>query len=225
MKTIRFLAPLLLTLAAFAAEPSASDPITEAKAAHTAGLAQQKERNIDGAIASLEKATKLDPTKPEYFSALGIAIGEKMRTLTFVEQGMFAGKMRKAFAKSVELDANHLPGLIGLTRYYANAPAIAGGSLARAGEFAKRVQALNPFLGALELANIAEQSEDFAAALAHYDTAGQLQPKNAWPQVAAGKVLVKLGRKDDARVRFTAALAIDPQREAAKKALAELDAK
>lgn len=225
MKTIRILLPLFVGLAAFAAEPPSPESIAEAKISYAAGLAHQKEHRLPEAIASFEKATKLDPTKPDHFSALGIALSENMRTLTFVEQGMTAGKLRKAFAKSVELDPNHVSGLIGLARYYANAPAIAGGSLAKAGEFAKRVQALDPFLGALELANIAEQSEDFAAALAQYETAAQLRPKSAGLQVAAGKMLVKLGRQAEARARFEAALVLDPQRDAAKKALAELEKK
>lgn len=227
MKITSLLPSLLLALALHAAEtppPAPAPAVAEAKTAHELGLSLQKERKIPEAIAAFEKATTLDATKAEYFSALGIAISERMRELPFMEQGQYAGQFRKALAKSVELDPNHLPGLIGLARYYANAPEIAGGSLNKAKDYAQRVHALQPFLGSLELGTVAERGEDFAEALKHYDAASQLQPRNAAPHVFAGRMLAKLGRKDEARARLETALQIDPQREAAKKALADLTA-
>lgn len=196
----------------------------DAAAVHQLGLVRQRQQRATDAVALFEQATKLDATKPEYFSALGVAISQRMGDVTFMQQAMLSGKMKKAFAKSIELDPNHLDGLIGLTRFYSNAPEIAGGSLEKAAEFAERVKKINPFLGELELGTVAERREDFAAALTHYDAASQLKPDHANEHVLAGRMLAKLGRKDDARVRFETALKLDPKREAAKKALAALDA-
>jgi tetratricopeptide (TPR) repeat protein len=142
-----------------------------------------------------------------------------------MQQAALAGRLRKAFAKSVELDPQHVPGLIGLARYHASAPEIAGGSLAKAREFAQRVRKLHPALGELELGYIAEREEDFATALSHFEAALEQQPQSASAHLAAGRALVKLGRKDDARRHFEAARATGAQRDAATKALAELDAK
>jgi len=249
MKT-SLLITLLLTATAFAQSASSTTPtIEQAKAAlqkgdlagaealltplttgekpdaaacHQLGLVRQRQRRANDAIALHEQATKLDPAKPDYFSALGIAVGESMREATFAEQGMRAVKLKKAFARSVELDPNHVPGLIGLARFYAGAPEIAGGSLEKAAEYARRVATLNPYLGALELAQIAERTEDFATALGHYETALRLQPKNAGAHVSAGRMLAKLSRTAEARSRFETALQLDPAREAARKALADL---
>jgi Flp pilus assembly protein TadD len=202
--------------------PHATGEKPDAAACHQLGLVRQRQRRANEAVALHEQATKLEPTKPDYFSALGVAISESMREATFGEQAMRAVKMKKAFARSVELDANHVPGLIGLARFYAHAPEIAGGSLEQAADYARRVEKLHPFLGALELAVVAERADDFAGALGHYETALRLQPKSAGTLASAGRMLAKLGRTEDARNRFEAALQLDPAREAARKALADL---
>lgn len=184
-------------------------------------LAQKRSKE---AVEAAEAATKADATKPEYFSQLGVALSQRMGEVGFMQMAMMSGRMKAAFEKSVELDANHVSGLIGLTRFYSNAPEIAGGSSTKAAEFAQRVRALNPFLGEVELARLAERAEDFAGALAHYDAALALRPEAAGVQVNAGRMLVQLDRKDEARARFEAALKLNPAHDGAKRALAELGA-
>jgi len=195
----------------------------DAAAFHVLGQLRERQRNLKEAVAAYEQAAKLDATKPDYFSALGIALSQRMGEMNFMQQAMTAGKMKKAFEKSVELDPKHVAGLIGLARYYANAPEIAGGSLEKAKEFAGHVHALNPFLGETEYGNVAEKGDDFAGALAHFEAALQLKPDHAGLLNSCGRMLVKLGRKDEARARFTAALKLNPNLESAKQALAELD--
>jgi len=196
----------------------------DAAACHQLALVRQRQKRAAEAVALLEQATKIDPTKPDYFSALGIALSQRMDEVSFIQVPFLAAKMRKAFERSVALDPNHLTGLIGLARFYGNAPEIAGGSREKAEEYSQRVLKLNPFLGEIELGNIAEKADDFAGALTHFEAASQLQPKNAGMHTAAGRMLAKLGRKAEARERLQLALKLDPQRPAAKKALAELDA-
>lgn len=184
-------------------------------------LRLRQQRTAD-AVAALEKATTLDATKAEYFSQLGIAISAKMQGANFMVQATTAPKMKRAFEKSIALDPNHVAGLIGLARYYASAPEIAGGSLEKAKEFAERVQKIVPFLGESELGRIAERGEDYAGALAHYEAADKLKPAQAGTVFATGRMLAKLGKKDEARGRYEAALKLNPDFEPAKKALAEL---
>ena len=188
------------------------------------GQLRERQRNLREAVAAYEQATKLDATNPDYFSSLGIALSQRMGELSFIQQAMTAGKMKKAFEKSVALDPKHVSGLIGLCRYYTNAPEIAGGSLEKAKEFADQVHALVPFLGEMEYGNIAEKGEDYAAALGHYEAALKLNPDNAGLLNSCGRQLAKLGRKDEARARFEAALKLNPNLESAKKGLASLDA-
>lgn len=211
-----------LTAAETLLTPLTTADATDAAAFHQLALVRQRQRRAAEAVALLERATALDATQPDYFSALGSAISERMRDVPFMQQASLAGKLQKAFAQSVALDANHIPGLIGLARFYGSAPEIAGGSLEKARDYATRVRALHPFLGELELGTVAERAEDFAAALKHFDAASTLQPTSAGAHAAAGRMLVQLGRKDEARPRLQRALDLDPKRDSIRQALAAL---
>lgn len=210
------IAALILTTLAPAQTPDAA-------ALNQLSIERLKQKDAKAAVDYSEQATKADATKPEYFSQLGVALSQRMNEVNFMQMAMLAGKLRKAFEKSVALDPNHIAGLIGLARYYTNAPEIAGGSLEKAAEFAARVQQLNPYLGEVELGRVAEKGENYAAALTHYEAGAKLKPDNAGLQYACGQQLARLDRKDEARTRFTAALQLNPDFEAAKKALLELD--
>jgi Flp pilus assembly protein TadD len=202
--------------------PLTGESSADAAAFFQLGSLRLRQQRADDAATAYEKAAKLDPTKAEYFSQYVVALNMKMQGMDVMAQGALAVKMKKALEKSVALDPNHIPGLIGLARFYTNAPEIAGGSMEKAKEFAQRVHALNPLLGELELAIIAERDEDFATALRHVDAASKLQPTQAGPHATAGRMLAKLGRTDEARIRLQHALELDPKHEAARKALAAL---
>jgi len=203
--------------------PLTGDGATDAAPFHALGQLRERQQNLKEAVAAYEQAAKLDPTQAEYFSALGIALSQRMGEMNFMQQAMTAGKMKKAFEKSVALEPKHVAGLIGMARYYSNAPEIAGGSLEKARTYAERVKAIVPFLGEAEYGNIAEKGEDFGGALAHYESSLKLRPDNAGFLFSAGRMLAKLGRKDEARERFEAALKLSPNLEPAKRALADLD--
>ena len=213
-----------LPKAAALLEPLTGADTRDAAAFHLFSQVRLAQRNAPQAIALAEKATALDATKPEYFSQLGMALGQRIGEVSFMEQAMMSGKLRKAFAKAVELDPNNLSGLIGLARFYSSAPEIAGGSIEKAKEFAVRVERLDPFQGAIELGGVAEHDENYPEALEHYEAAAKLKPGQAWAQHQCGRMLAKLGRKDEARARFEAALKLNPSLAAAKEALARLDA-
>src|ERR1035437_1609288 len=213
-----------LAKAATLLEPLTGADARDAVAFHLLSQVRLAQRNASQAIKLAEKATALDATKPEYFSQLGMALGQRIGEVSFMEQALMSGKLRKAFAKAVELDPNNISGLVGLARFYASAPEIAGGSSEKAKEFALRVQRLDPFLGELELGGVAEHDENYAEALGHYEAAAKLKPGHAWTQTLCGRMLAKLDRKDGARARFEAALKLNPSLAAAKEALARLDA-
>jgi predicted Zn-dependent protease len=182
------------------------------------------QRRVKDAVDAAEAATQADPTKPEHFSQLGAALSMRMGEVGFMQLAMLSGKMKSAFEKSVELDPKHVPGLIGLARFYSSAPEIAGGNLRKAADFAERVKVLLPHAGEFELGRIAEKREEFATALAHYEASLAIRADSPNVQVSAGRMLVRLGRKDEARARFEVALQQNPNHSVAKKALAELDA-
>lgn len=207
-----------------ASTPAAAAPAPDAAALYQRSLESLQAKKIKEAIELAEQAVKADPTKADYYAHLGVAISSRMGEVNFMQAAALSGKLRKAFEKAVELDPKHVGGLIGLVRYYSNAPEIAGGSPAKAKEFAERVVAIDPLLGQVELGRLAEKAEDYAGALSHYDAAAKLKPDSSGMAFASGRMLVKLGKKDEARTRFEKALALKPDHEQAKKALADLDA-
>ena len=204
-------------------------PLTDANAKdapafHALGQLRERQQKFKDAVAAYEQAAKLDPTKAEYFAALGGALGQYMEELNFMQQAMLAGKLKQAFEKAVELDPQNIAGLIGLSRYYANVPEIAGGSVEKAKQFALRLQQSDPFLGEIELGNVLGHDEQYAEALAHYQAAAKLKPQNANAQNLCGRMLVKLERTGEARACFESALKLNPNLGSAKKALGELNA-
>lgn len=182
------------------------------------------QKNAAEAVLLAEKATKLDPSKSVYFSQLGVSLAQRMNEVGFLQKAGLSGKLKKAFIKAVELDPNDVSALIGLARFYSLAPEIAGGSSTKANELALRVQRINPFLGEMELGGIAAHDEDFTEALKHFEAAAQITPESAQAQNECGQMLLKLKRKEDARIRFEAALKVYPAFEAAQKGLAEATA-
>ena len=196
----------------------------DAVAFYTLGQLRERQSNLKEAVSAYEQASKIDATKPEYFSTLAVTLSKRMGEMNFMQQAMVAGKMKKAFEKSVELDPNHVKGLIGLVRYYVSAPEIAGGSTEKAAEFARRIRAIAPFQGEMELGMVASHDERYADALSHYEAAVKLNPAHGYVQYLCGQMLVKLDKKDEARTRFETALKLDPMIDAAKQALAQLDA-
>lgn len=214
------LALLVCTAPTFAQAPAV---LPDAAALNQRSIERGQQKNYKEAVELAEQATKADPTKPEYFSQLGIALSQRLNEVNFMQMPAISTKMRKAFEKSVELDPRHIPGLIGLARFYTNAPEIAGGNMEKAAEVATRLQKVNPLLGELELGRIAEKNEQPAEALAHFEAALQLKPGHISALLGAGRQLAQLGEKDEARARFEAALKINPESEAARKGLAALD--
>lgn len=204
--------------------PLAAGEKPDPAAVHQLSLVRLRQNKAAEAVTLAEQAVKLSPGTADYQASLGQALSRRIGEVGFMQQAMIAGRMRKAFEKAAELDPNHLGALIGLSRYYTNAPEIAGGSPAKAKEYAQRVRTLHPVLGETELGNIAEKEENFAAALTHYEALSALQPDHGWPHYLCGRTLAKLGRKDEARTRLEAALRHDPKMgETVQKALAELD--
>lgn len=205
-------------------EPLTGEGVQDAEAFHLLSNVRIAQKNTKAAVELAEKATILDSTQAAYFSQLGMALGIRMSEVGFMQQAMMAGKLKQAFSKAVELDPNDLGGLMGLVRYYLQAPAIAGGSLEKAKEYAMRVQRIDPFLGALELGNVADQGENYEEALRHFETASTLRPGNATVENRCGRLLARLGRKAEARARFEGVLKINSADESAKSGLAALDA-
>lgn len=175
------------------------------------------------AIEWADKAVAAQSDIAEFQSNLGMALGQRTSEVNFMQQAVLAVRMLSAFKKSVALDPEHIPGYVGLSRYYTNAPAIAGGGREPAERYAHELDQRNPQLATLELANIAEHFNDPAASYELYVKAAAADPRAGWIQEALGRLGEKLNRAADARAHYEKALALDPNRASAREALARLD--
>jgi predicted Zn-dependent protease len=183
----------------------------------------EQKRNKE-AVELAEHAAEAAPDRAELQSLLGRALGARIGELAFMQQGFVAPRMLRAFKRSVELDPNHVPGLIGLANYYLYSPAIAGGSYGKAEEYALQVEKLDAYNGAVVRAQIRERQEQWAEAALCYRAALVVQPKNPWLHAQLGAALAKAGQKADAKVAYEAALGISPDFAQAKEGLKALEA-
>lgn len=173
------------------------------------------------AVELMERVVAAQPDQAGLHSLLGQALSQRIGELAFMQQAFVAPKMLRAFKRSVELDAHHVPGLIGLANYYLYSPAIAGGSLEKAEEYALQVEKLDAFNGALVRAQIRERQEKWSEAAECLRKALAAQPANAWLQARLGGVLAKAGQPAEAKAAFAAALKLQPDQ---PEALAGLQA-
>jgi tetratricopeptide (TPR) repeat protein len=218
MKILHFLLPVFIGVVSVGAASSpTSDLISASREALQAGEAAR-------AVELAEQAVKSDSRSPDAHVQLGMAYSARIGQVNFMQQAMMAGRMRGAFEQAVALDPEHTDARIGLVRYYANAPAIAGGGRQKAEAEAELLRQRNPFLGLVELAFVAEKFEDWNVALGHYEKALALQPEHAGLHHRLGTILERLERRADARQHYARALALDSSRTNTREALERLGA-
>lgn len=177
------------------------------------------QHQTEEAIKLAEKAIKLDSKQARFHAQLGAAILAHMSEVTRIDQTSWANRMRKAYEKALELDANNLVALTGLSRYYWSTPPNNGGDLAKAQQFAERARKLDPFKGEMEFAAIAARKNDFKTALQHFETAAELNPTHVEAQISCGHLLTRLGRPREARERYENAVKVAPRSDLARTTL------
>ncbi len=204
------------------ATPLVDDPAAGADACALLAEVSLLEKNPAVAVKWAEKATTLAPDQAGHHALLGSALGQRLGELPFLQQAVMAGRLRRAFARAVELDPRNLGGLIGLSRYHANAPEIAGGSTAKAREFAERVRQINPYLGWLEFAHIAGQEQQFGEVVLAYEEADKLKPLPPGLLLKLAEALIAADRKAEARARLEQIAPGTPRHAEAQALLATL---
>lgn len=166
---------------AAAVTPSAADLKTQAADALTA-------KDSKTAITLYEQAIAADPANAALMTDYAQALTVRINEVNFMAKGMIAGKMLKAYKTSVEIDPNHIVGWIGLSRYYLNAPPIAGGSADKAETYAKEVLARVPFLGNVEMGLVEEKRGNKEKAAEHFRAALADQPEHGEAKVGLERV-------------------------------------
>ncbi|MDQ8197642.1 tetratricopeptide repeat protein [Pelagicoccus enzymogenes] len=177
----------------------------------------------EAAVAALEKANRLVKDNADYLADYGYALILRGQEMNMFQAGPVYMRAMDQYKAAVKADPDHLGAHIGLSRYYMNAPAIGGGSMKKAKEHAAQIARINPYMGHLEAALIAEKEKRFDDAIAAYDSAIALKSDEAWVYFKRGTLQQANGKVEDARASFEKTLAIDPDHSAAQAALAGLE--
>lgn len=131
--------------------------------AYYLGRIAQRQKRYDDAVALLEKATKLVPTNPEYFIALGDAYGaiaNQTRSFTAARQTCVA------LERAVELAPASEEARAALISFCRKAPSIVGGGMVKAYDQAKELQKLDAPAGTRLLATLYESEKRYDEAFA-----------------------------------------------------------
>ncbi len=194
-----------LLAAAVEAEPG------NAKAHAYYGMAlANSTRDLDGAVAHLEKATALAPTSSHYQVWLGAAYSSKAGTAGLFKAASLAGKAKAAFERAVQLNPASVEARGALLDYYLLAPGIVGGSVAKAREQAAAVASMDPYQGHLASARIAEYEKKWADAEKAYRAALALKDDRGVLHNQLGYLLLRQGHNDDAVGEFRRYVELDP---------------
>lgn len=195
---------------------------TDAEALYLLGRAETALANFADAERALGKAIALDGQNAEYHASLGHAMIGRAQTLDMFSAAPLYMQALDLYRKAVALDNDNLGAHIALCRYYWNAPAIGGGSMVKAKQHAAEVARINPYLGKIERALIAQREGDGEAAAGYFAESLAMNPQNAWARFELAKLLQAAGKTDEAKAAFEAVLALDPQHAEAKAALESL---
>ncbi len=149
-----------------------------------------RRKDWDCAIRHYQKVKQLKPGEADFHYKYGGALGMKAKTVNkFKALGMI-GDIRGSFEKAIKLDPRHLEARWALIELNLQLPAIAGGSLAKARQYANELARLSAVDGCLAHARIDEHQDDFSSAEKNY--------KLAWDKydsVTAAKKLAALYQK------------------------------
>ncbi len=117
---------------------------TDAAALYQLGDAAYERDDYATAIAVLEKATELEPTRSHYFHLLGKSYGKLANESNWFSAMNLSQKTLQALERAVELDPTHDQAKIDLIKFYRQAPGFLGGDEKKADELEKQLGNAHP---------------------------------------------------------------------------------
>jgi tetratricopeptide (TPR) repeat protein len=199
---MRQLATTLLFLIALPALAVADDAIA-------AGRAALDRRDSDQAIAQFEKAVAQKPNSSEAHYYLGVAYSQKAETANMLSQMSLGKKAIDAWARALELDPNSFNARLRLVEFYVSAPAMAGGSEAKAMELAAEAKKRDAFNGHRAYARIYTIQKKYDAATKEMREAVREQPKSVRAHYLLGNALLNQQEWKTSLQEYETALALD----------------
>lgn len=161
MKAKKFAEAERLAATRLAADPNNAAALA-ARSMAIAGAGVQS--RIPEAIKYAEQCVKVHAANAECHLTLGNMLGWKAMTGGMLSAMGYAGDIRDAFKKAVELDPRNLDARFSLLQFYMMAPAIAGGGSSKAAGLVTQTTALDPEAGKIMQAMLEADSGALAKA-------------------------------------------------------------
>ena len=127
-------------------------------------ITEGKEERLDEGSKFAEQCIAAHPQRSECFEALGNVLGTKAQIGGIVSAMGYAGKIRDAFIKAVELDPKNYQARSSLLQYYLQAPGFVGGGKGKAQSLVVETNKVSPAAGGLMQATIDLSDEKFSRA-------------------------------------------------------------
>ncbi|MEH6436622.1 tetratricopeptide repeat protein [Massilia sp. DD77] len=161
LKARNYLEAERLADAALAAAPR--DPLALAAKVDVI-VATAPEARVDEAVSLGEACVAAHPRESACHAALGTALGSKAVGAGIFSAMGYAGKIRDAFRKAVDLDPGNVDARFLLLQYYLMAPGIVGGGVDKGRALAAETARRSPEAAQLMQARIAAREDEYALA-------------------------------------------------------------
>jgi tetratricopeptide (TPR) repeat protein len=162
------------------------------------------------AIDWLKRAVSREPERSDFHDWLAQAYGTAAERAPVVRQFGLAVKAGREFERAVALDPSNLDAVEDLIEFQIEAPAVLGGSVAKAQAHAADLERRDRLRGRLALAQVLLHAQGLAATERELLAAAAEFPADPRPQVALGVALAGAGQYERAFGAFDAALRLDP---------------
>lgn len=159
------------------------------------GQAELKTQHREAAVTTLAKASELDPKNTELLASYGNACLLRATELgvSFSAIGL-AHRGRDALEQAVKLAPDNTGYREGLVQFYTRAPALAGGSFARAYAHIDEIARRDPSRGAVIKANVLCSEKRYDEAQAVCEESLRTQPDTYLALYTLGRIASETGR-------------------------------
>lgn len=173
-------------------------------------LQHREIRDLDEATEHIEEAVDRAPNNADYQYMLGGIYGQVAQSAGVFKQAIMAPKIKRAFARAVELNPDHVEARIALAQYYLMAPGIMGGDedegFRQLDEAAKR----NERRGRLIKASMLERKDRIADAENEWKELTAKYPDDWVPHKNYGYFLLRRQRAEEALKPMARYVALRP---------------
>jgi len=172
------------------------------------------------AVEHLEKAAALNRGNAEYHFKLAEAYASDFSYANILRKPFLAVRVRDELELAVRFNPSSIEYREGLIQYYIMAPAILGGSYARARAEANAMSTFDPYFSLLAHANINAEEGDHESATALFMRAIAMRPTNWQGYQRFGAYCVNIQEIDRAIQQFKVYVSLKPDTAASHEILA-----